>query len=75
MLLPYSETSTVNCQLSTVNYQLSMTEMRKINLIIIHCTASRPNQHVTLEMLHQMHRARGWKQCGGYFNHLDCSSL
>ena len=41
--------------------------MRKINLIIIHCTASRPNQHVTLEMLHQMHRARGWKQCGYHY--------
>ena len=41
--------------------------MRKINLIVIHCTASRPNQHVTLEMLHQMHRARGWKQCGYHY--------
>ena len=35
--------------------------MRKIDLIIIHCTASRPDQHLTLGMLDQMHQARGWK--------------
>ena len=36
-------------------------KMRKIDLIIIHCTASRPDQHLTLGMLDQMHQARGWK--------------
>ncbi len=29
-------------------------KMRRIDLIIIHCTASRPDQHLTLGMLDQM---------------------
>ena len=41
--------------------------MRKIDLIIIHCTASRPDQHLTLGMLDQMHQARGWKCCGYHY--------
>ena len=41
--------------------------MRKIDLIVIHCTASRPNQHLSMEMLDQMHRARGWKCCGYHY--------
>ena len=41
--------------------------MRKINLIICHCTASRPDQHITVEMLDQMHKARGWKGIGYHF--------
>ena len=40
--------------------------MRRIDLIIIHCTASRPDQHLTLKDLDKMHKARGWKCCG-YF--------
>ena len=42
-------------------------KMRKIDLIVIHCTASRPDQHLTLEMLDQMHQARGWKCCGYHY--------
>ena len=41
--------------------------MRKINLIVLHCTASRPNQHISMELLHQMHKARGWKCCGYHY--------
>ncbi len=41
--------------------------MRSINLIVIHCTASRPDQQITMPMLEQMHRARGWKQCGYHY--------
>ena len=41
--------------------------MRRIDLIIIHCTASRPNQHISMELLHQMHQTRGWKCCGYHY--------
>jgi len=41
--------------------------MRRIDLIVIHCTASRPNQHISMEMLDQMHQARGWKCCGYHY--------
>lgn len=41
--------------------------MRKINMIVIHCTASRPDQHITVEMLDQMHKARGWKGIGYHY--------
>ena len=41
--------------------------MRRIDLIIIHCTASRPDQHISMELLHQMHKARGWKCCGYHY--------
>lgn len=41
--------------------------MRRIDLIVIHCTASRPDQHLTLGMLDQMHQARGWKCCGYHY--------
>ena len=41
--------------------------MRRIDLIVIHCTASRPDQHLSLAMLDQMHKARGWKCCGYHY--------
>ena len=41
--------------------------MRRIDLLIIHCTASRPNQHLTFEMLDNMHRAKGWNGCGYHY--------
>ena len=41
--------------------------MRRIDLIVIHCTASRPSQSISLELLHQMHQARGWKCCGYHY--------
>ena len=41
--------------------------MRRIDLIVIHCTASRPDQHLTFEMLDNMHRAKGWNGCGYHY--------
>ena len=41
--------------------------MRRIDLIVIHCTASRPNQSISLEQLDKMHKARGWKCCGYHY--------
>ena len=41
--------------------------MRRIDLIVIHCTASRPDQHLTLGMLDHMHQARGWTCCGYHY--------
>ena len=41
--------------------------MRQINLLVVHCTASRPNQDLPFERLDQMHKARGWKCCGYHY--------
>ena len=41
--------------------------MRRIDLLVIHCSASRPNQHLTFEMLDNMHRAKGWNGCGYHY--------
>ncbi len=41
--------------------------MRRIDLIVIHCTASRPDQHISMELLNQMHQTRGWKCCGYHY--------
>jgi N-acetyl-anhydromuramyl-L-alanine amidase AmpD len=41
--------------------------MRRIDLIVIHCTGSRPNQHLTLGLLDKIHKARGWKCCGYHY--------
>ena len=41
--------------------------MRKIDLVVVHCTASRPDQHISVEMLDKMHKARGWKGIGYHY--------
>lgn len=41
--------------------------MRKISLIIIHCSAVKPSQHSSVQDIDQWHRARGWKSCGYHF--------
>ena len=41
--------------------------MRKINQLVIHCTASRPNQSIPVELLDKMHKARGWKGVGYHY--------
>ena len=41
--------------------------MRRIDLIVIHCTASRPDQSISMEQLDKMHKARGWKCCGYHY--------
>lgn len=39
--------------------------MRKINLIVVHCTATPEGRDVTVADIDRMHRAKGWK-CIGY---------
>ena len=41
--------------------------MRKIDLIVIHCSASRSNSHLSPESLDEMHRKRGFRCCGYHF--------
>ena len=41
--------------------------MRKIDLIVIHCSATRSNIHFTPEALETCHRERGFKGCGYHF--------
>ncbi|MBQ6307035.1 MAG: N-acetylmuramoyl-L-alanine amidase [Bacteroidales bacterium] len=41
--------------------------MRKITLIIIHCSAVRPWQKSGVAEIDRWHRARGWKSCGYHF--------
>ena len=42
--------------------------MRSISLIIIHCSAVRPNQKSGVKEIDRWHRARGWKNgCGYHF--------
>ena len=41
--------------------------MRRIDLIVIHCTANRPDQHLPFELLDKMHRAKGWNGCGYHY--------
>ena len=41
--------------------------MRKIDLIVIHCSATRSNVHLSPERLDAMHRKRGFRCCGYHF--------
>ena len=41
--------------------------MRSINMIVIHCSATRPDQDFTMEKLEASHRAQGWKGCGYHY--------
>jgi N-acetylmuramoyl-L-alanine amidase len=41
--------------------------MRLINLIVIHCSASRENSDYTFEQLRRDHKARGFNDCGYHF--------
>lgn len=41
--------------------------MRRIDLIVIHCTGTRENQRFTEEMLEQCHRDRGFDGCGYHY--------
>lgn len=40
---------------------------RKIELIVVHCTASRCTSNLSPEALEREHRARGFEQCGYHF--------
>lgn len=41
--------------------------MRQINKIIIHCSASREGQHLTVSDIDKMHCARGWNGIGYHY--------
>lgn len=41
--------------------------MRTINEIIIHCSATRPDQDITARNIHNFHLSRGWKGIGYHF--------
>lgn len=41
--------------------------MRTIKEIIIHCSATRPGQQITVSDIDRMHRARGWRSIGYHF--------
>ncbi len=41
--------------------------MRKITLIIIHCSAVRPGQQSSAQDIDRWHRARGWKGIGYHY--------
>ena len=52
--------------LSPNRAQIVMT-MRRIDLIVIHCTGTREDQRFTEEMLEQCHRERGFSECGYHY--------
>ena len=44
-----------------------MKNPRKINLIVVHCSATRVNKNFTVEQLEACHKARGFKGIGYHF--------
>ncbi len=40
---------------------------RKINYIVVHCTATREGQHVTVADIDRWHKQRGWRGIGYHF--------
>lgn len=42
-------------------------KMRKIDMIVIHCTATRENKRFTESMLERSHRERGFDECGYHY--------
>lgn len=41
--------------------------MRKINRIVIHCTATKNDHDVSVHDIDIWHKARGWKMCGYHY--------
>ena len=46
-----------------------MKNPRKINLIVVHCSATRVNQDFPVEALEACHKARGFRSIG--YDHVD----
>ena len=44
-----------------------MKNPRRIDLIVIHCSATRVNKNFTVEQLEACHKARGFKGIGYHF--------
>lgn len=41
--------------------------MRKIDKIIIHCSATKPNQDIGVKQINKWHKANGWSECGYHY--------
>lgn len=41
--------------------------MREIKKIIVHCTASKEGQNVTVENIDKLHKSKGWQGCGYHY--------
>lgn len=41
--------------------------MRKINYIVLHCSASKAGKKLTVDDIDKMHRARGWRKIGYHY--------
>jgi N-acetylmuramoyl-L-alanine amidase len=41
--------------------------MRDINLIVVHCSATKTNQEVDMAVIDKWHRQRGWRKIGYHF--------
>ena len=41
--------------------------MRKVDLIVVHCSASRSSSHLSPERLDALHRNRGFRCCGYHY--------
>jgi N-acetylmuramoyl-L-alanine amidase len=42
-------------------------QMRKINKIILHCTATPEGRHTTVEDIRRWHKAQGWSDIGYHY--------
>lgn len=41
--------------------------MRKINYIVLHCSATKQGKKLTVDDIDKMHRARGWRKIGYHY--------
>lgn len=44
-----------------------MTDRKSTDLIVIHCSATRPGQDIGVLEIDKWHKARGWESCGYHF--------
>lgn len=45
----------------------SLTPPRKVEAIVIHCSATRASQYVDVKMIDTWHRAKGWRKIGYHY--------
>lgn len=41
--------------------------MRDIDLIVVHCSATKPDMNIGVSQIDQWHKAKGWNGCGYHF--------
>jgi len=44
-----------------------MTARQRTDLIVFHCSATKPNQHIGVEQITEWHVAKGWQTVGYHF--------